>query len=1039
MKYEELSGKPALPLIQQEVLEFWEREKIFERSVDERTGAEIVFYDGPPFPTGKPHHGTVLVSFIKDMIARYQTMKGYRVPRVWGWDCHGLPIEHQAETALDIKDKNEIEKSIGIDKFNDKCYEIVSDNNESWRKYVKQMARWVDYDGAYKTMNTDFMESVMWAFKQCYDRGYIYRDYRVTPYCMHCETSLSISDTRESDSTRLRQDRWIIVKFLTEEVIDEKPVYYLAWTTTPWTLPSNLCLAVGEELDYAYVDVGDSIFVACKNTLADYEKIFGKEPAIVRECRGRDLLGKTYEPLFDYFADKKAEGAFQVVSADYVGSDEGVGIVHTAPAFGEDDYWTCKNNKIPLVNPVDEKGHFTEEIRDFYDPAHEKNVIEMNPVIIRFLYENGKAVADGTIEHNYPHCWRCKKPLIYKAMDAWYFDIGKIKSRMAELNEQIHWVPETVKHGRFGNWLAGARDWNISRNRYWSTPIPIWECRECGHRKVLGSIEEIYQESGVRLTNLHRQYMDKITFSCECCGSTMQRVPEVLDCWFESGSVPFAGKHYPFENKKWFDSHFPSDFVVEYTGQIRCWFYYLHVLAVALFDRPAFKNCIVHGTILAKDGKKLSKSSKNYTDPMQLMQQYGTDAFRLYLYQSNAMLIGDLLFDESGIKDAEKQIILPYWNACNFYISYANIDGFHPENPEAPASDNQLDKWMLAKLYKTWRLITENMDFYQINKYVEHLADLIDGLTNWYIRRSRRRFWSSGMSEDKRNAYRTMYYVLVCTTKLFAPVAPIISEKLYRVLTGETSVHLAQWPEIPQEFEDDALIADVSLVQEVIYLSRSIRNKNRVKNRQPLSCLKVVLPDISKSSVVNEFRDIIAEELNVKSVDILDEAEAIAEVKYAPDFNEIRSRYPNRIAEIIKAVKSGNFQMADDSVTLQINGKEESFDREIILVSYRARDGQHVASSHGIVVSLDLTVTEELRTEGFAREIVRHIQDARKQISCEITDKICLSFEGSIPDGWLDYICRETLGQISDIAAPENVIKVGDGTGKIVKIAVSRA
>ena len=1039
MKYEELSGKPALPLIQQEVLEFWEREKIFERSVDERTGEEIVFYDGPPFPTGKPHHGTVLVSFIKDMIARYQTMKGYRVPRVWGWDCHGLPIEHQAETALDIKDKNEIEKSIGIDKFNDKCYEIVSDNNESWRKYVKQMARWVDYDGAYKTMNTDFMESVMWAFKQCYDRGYIYRDYRVTPYCMHCETSLSISDTRESDSTRLRQDRWIIVKFLTEEVIDEKPVYYLAWTTTPWTLPSNLCLAVGEELDYAYVDVGDSIFVACKNTLADYEKIFGKEPAIVRECRGRDLLGKTYEPLFDYFADKKAEGAFQVVSADYVGSDEGVGIVHTAPAFGEDDYWTCKNNKIPLVNPVDEKGHFTEEIRDFYDPAHEKNVIEMNPVIIRFLYENGKAVADGTIEHNYPHCWRCKKPLIYKAMDAWYFDIGKIKSRMAELNEQIHWVPETVKHGRFGNWLAGARDWNISRNRYWSTPIPIWECRECGHRKVLGSIEEIYQESGIRLTNLHRQYMDKITFSCECCGSTMQRVPEVLDCWFESGSVPFAGKHYPFENKKWFDSHFPSDFVVEYTGQIRCWFYYLHVLAVALFDRPAFKNCIVHGTILAKDGKKLSKSSKNYTDPMQLMQQYGTDAFRLYLYQSNAMLIGDLLFDESGIKDAEKQIILPYWNACNFYISYANIDGFHPENPEAPASDNQLDKWMLAKLYKTWRLITENMDFYQINKYVEHLADLIDGLTNWYIRRSRRRFWSSGMSEDKRNAYRTMYYVLVCTTKLFAPVAPIISEKLYRVLTGETSVHLAQWPEIPQEFEDDALIADVSLVQEVIYLSRSIRNKNRVKNRQPLSCLKVVLPDISKSSVVNEFRDIIAEELNVKSVDILDEAEAIAEVKYAPDFNEIRSRYPNRIAEIIKAVKSGNFQMADDSVTLQINGKEESFDREIILVSYRARDGQHVASSHGIVVSLDLTVTEELRTEGFAREIVRHIQDARKQISCEITDKICLSFEGSIPDGWLDYICRETLGQISDIAAPENVIKVGDSTGKIVKIAVSRA
>ena len=699
MKYEELSGKPALNLIQEEILDFWKKEKVFEKSVEERTGEEVVFYDGPPFPTGKPHHGTVLVSFIKDMIARYWTMRGYRVPRVWGWDCHGLPIENQAETLLGINDKNEIEKSLGIDKFNDKCFEIVSNNNESWKEYVEQMARWVDYDGAYKTMNTDFMESVMWAFKQCYDKGYIYRDYRVTPYCMHCETSLSISDTRESDSTRLRQDRWIIVRFQTEEVIDGKQVYFLAWTTTPWTLPSNVCLAVGEQLDYAYVEVEDSIYVACKNTLANYEKIFGKEPVIVKECKGYDLLGKTYEPLFDYFADKKTEGAFRVVSAEYVGSEEGVGIVHTAPAFGEDDYWTCKNNKIPFVNPVNDKGHFTEEVKDFYDSAQEKNVIEMNSIIIRFLHEKGKAVADGTIEHNYPHCWRCKRPLIYKAMEAWYFDIGKIKNRLIELNEDINWVPETVKHGRFGNWLAGARDWNISRNRYWSTPIPIWECEACGERVVLGSIKEIYEASGIRLSNLHRQYMDKVTFECKCCGKTMRRVPEVLDCWFESGSVPFAQKHYPFENKEWFESHFPSDFIVEYTGQIRCWFYYLHVLSAALFDKPAFQNCIVHGTILAKDGKKLSKSSKNYTDPMQLMKQYGTDAFRLYLYQTGAMLIGDLLFDESGIQEAYQQIILPYWNACNFYISYANIDGFKPEELEEPVLENQLDKWILAKLY----------------------------------------------------------------------------------------------------------------------------------------------------------------------------------------------------------------------------------------------------------------------------------------------------------------------------------------------------
>lgn len=1043
MKYEELSGKPELNLIQEEMLDFWKKEKVFEKSVEERTGEEVVFYDGPPFPTGKPHHGTVLVSFIKDMIARYWTMRGYRVPRVWGWDCHGLPIENQAEMLLNINDKNEIEKSLGIDKFNEKCFEIVSNNNEAWKEYVEQMARWVDYDGAYKTMNPEFMESVMWAFKQCYDKGYIYRDYRVTPYCMHCETSLSISDTRESDSTRLRQDRWIIVRFETQEKVNGKTVYFLAWTTTPWTLPSNLCLAVGEKLEYAYVDVGDSIYVACKNTLANYEKIFGKEPVIVKECKGTDLLGKTYEPLFDYFADRKADGAFRVVSAEYVGSDEGVGIVHTAPAFGEDDYWTCKNNKIPLVNPVDDKGHFTEEITDFYEAAREKNVIEMNPLIIRFLYDKEKAVADGTIEHNYPHCWRCKRPLIYKAMDAWYFDIGKLKNRLIALNEKINWVPETVKHGRFGNWLANARDWNISRNRYWSTPIPIWECEECGERVVLGSIDEIEKASGIRLTNLHRQYMDKVTFQCKCCGKTMRRVPEVLDCWFESGSVPFAQKHYPFENKKWFESHFPSDFIVEYTGQIRCWFYYLHVLSVALFDKPAFQNCIVHGTILAKDGKKLSKSSKNYTDPMQLMKQYGTDAFRLYLYQTNAMLIGDLLFDESGIQEAYQQIILPYWNACNFYISYANIDGYHPGNLEEPASDNQLDQWMLAKLYETQKQITSHMDSYQVNKYVEYMVSLVDGLTNWYIRRSRRRFWSSGMSKDKQSAYQTMYYVLVCTTKLFAPVAPIISEKMYKVLTGEASVHLSMWPEIPQVFANKGLLENVALVQEVIYLARSIRNKNRVKNRQPLSSLKVALPDSSQNGVIGEFREIIAEELNVKNIEILDEAESIADVKYAPNFNEIRNRYPARVGEIIKAVKSGRFRMEGNTVVLQTGNqghstvpKEERFDVDIILVTYQAKEGQHVASNHGIVVSLDLTLTEELKAEGFARDIVRNIQDARKQLGCEITDTILLSLEGEVPKQWLEYICKETLGRLGNVAAPESVIEIEAEKGKKVKISI---
>lgn len=1035
MSYQELSAKPDFSEIQPRTLDYWYKNRVFQKSLDIRQQDEVVFYDGPPFPTGKPHHGTVLVSFIKDMIARYWTMRGYKVPRVWGWDCHGLPIENQAETQLGINDKNEIERSLGIDKFNEKCFEIVSSNNEAWRDYIREMARWVDYDGAYKTMTPEFMESVMWAFKSCYEKGLIYRDYRVTPYCTHCETSLSISDTRESDSTRMRQDRWIIARFKADEKLDGQTVYFLAWTTTPWTLPSNLCLAVGKDLDYVYVEIEGDLYVACKAVLGNYPRIFGKEPVIVKECKGSDLVGKTYEPLFPYFADKKAEGAFRVVTADYVGADEGVGIVHTAPAFGEDDYWTCRNNNIPLVNPVDAKGRFTAEVTDFYEQDTDKTVIDMNPAVIRFLYANGKGVADGTIEHNYPHCWRCKRPLIYKAMDAYYFDIGKIKDRLIHHNESINWVPDTVKHGRFGNWLAGARDWNISRNRYWSTPIPIWTCDCCGEKKVMGSVEEIYQASGVRLTNLHRQFMDKVTFPCKC-GGTMTRVPEVLDCWFESGSVPFAQKHYPFENKEWFDAHFPCDFIVEYTGQIRCWFYYLHVLAVALFDKPAFKNCVVHGTILAKDGKKLSKSSKNYTDPMELMQRFGTDALRLYLYQTDAMLIGDLKFDEEKITESLTKLIFPFWNACNFFVSYANISEFHPDEVKEPEPVNQLDRWMLAKLYTETERIRKNMDQYQVGNYVDSLKELIEGLTNWYIRRSRRRFWSSGMDEDTRSAFETLYYVLVNMTRLMAPVAPILSEELFRILTGKESVHLEDWPEIPESFRDDELVSKIDTVQLIIFLGRSIRSKNNIMNRQPLSVLKAALPSRELTREMAEFSGVIAEELNVKRVELLNDVGDIATVKYDPNFNEIRNNYPDRVGELVRAIKSGKFRLEGGSLTLDLGGAEEQFPADLIQVKYLARDGLFVASEKGIVATLDLTITDELREEGLARHIVRYIQDERKKQQYAIADRIHIQFlEGKVPEKWVDYICGETLSTIQPIEEPDGVIEMAEDK---IKIAIKK-
>ena len=1036
MSYKELSAKPDFGEIQPRVLDYWLENHVFKKSLDIRQEEEVVFYDGPPFPTGKPHHGTVLVSFIKDMIARYWTMRGYKVPRVWGWDCHGLPIENQVETLLGITDKNEIEKSLGIDKFNEKCFEVVSSNNEAWKEYIREMARWVDYDGAYKTMTPEFMESVMWAFKTCYDKGLIYRDYRVTPYCTHCETSLSISDTRESDSTRMRQDRWVIARFKSDTQLDGKDVYFLAWTTTPWTLPSNLCLAVGKDLSYAYVEIEGDLYIACKSILGNYPKIFGKDPAIVKECKGSELLGMTYEPLFPYFADKKAEGAFRVVCADYVGADEGVGIVHTAPAFGEDDYWTCRNNNIPLVNPVDAKGRFMPEITDFYEENTDKTVIDMNPVIIRFLYANGKGVADGTIEHNYPHCWRCKRPLIYKAMDAYYFDIGKVKDRLIEHNESINWVPDTIKHGRFGNWLAGARDWNISRNRYWSTPIPIWNCDCCGETKVLGSVEEIYQASGIRLDNLHRQFMDKVTFKCEKCGGTMTRVPEVLDCWFESGSVPFAQKHYPFENKEWFDEHFPCDFIVEYTGQIRCWFYYLHVLAVALFDKPAFKNCIVHGTILAKDGKKLSKSSKNYTDPMELMKKYGTDAFRLYLYQTDAMLIGDLKFDESKITESLTKLIFPFWNACNFFISYANIDGFQPNELKAPVTNNQLDRWMLAKLYTETNRIKSNMDAYQVDKYVDSLKDIIEGLTNWYIRRSRRRFWGSGLEGDKLCAFETLYYVLVNMCKLLAPVAPILAEEMYRILTNGTSVHLADWPEIPEEFRNDSLVSKLDTVQLIIFLGRSIRSKNNVMNRQPLTVLKVALPNKQLLEDMADFTDVIAEELNVKKVELLCDVGDIATVKYDPDFNEIRNNFPAKVGDMVRAIKSGAFRLEGEEAVLTIGGSEERFPASVIQVKYLAKDGLFVASDKGIVATLDLTITEELRQEGLARQIVRHIQDERKKQDYAIADRVQIQIlEGDVPTQWIEYICGETLSQLAQIQDPDGLIELPDDG---IKIAIKK-
>ncbi|MCL2851162.1 MAG: isoleucine--tRNA ligase [Firmicutes bacterium] len=1074
MKFKKMPASPDFVKIQNEMLDFWDIDRTFEKSVKNPGGKsgegieQMVFIDGPPFPTGIPHHGTVVTSFIKDMIARFWTMKGFSIPRQWGWDCHGLPIETDAEKILGITDKRQIEGEVGIAKFNDTCKNIVSQNNDSWANYVRKMCRWVDYKNNYKTMDDSFMDSVMWAFKTCYDKGYIYQDHRSTPYCYRCETPLSISDTRESDSTRPRQDTWALARFKVrkEQSVSEttglalhkllnslsgKQVYLLAWTTTPWTLPSNMALAVNPEIDYVFVEVDDVVYITGKESLGKYEKVWGKEPQLLKMADGKDtikgaeLKGLKYEPITPYFSSLASsepnQGAFRVIVADFVTVGDGVGIVHIAPGFGEDDYWVARNNNVPFVCPVNEKGQYTFEITDFVG----QNVMDANIKVLRMLREKGAVILDGSIMHNYPHCWRCKTPLLHKAMEAWYFSIEKVKDKLLAANKEINWVPGHANEGRFTPWVSNARDWNISRNRYWATPLPVWKCTsddgECTHVRVFGGRAEIEKASGVKVKGLHRQYLDDIVIKCDC-GKNMRRISEVMDCWFEAGSVPFASKNYPFSGVQ----YNPSDFIVEYAGQIRCWFYVLHVLGVALFDKPAFKNVVVHGTILASDGKKLSKSSKNYTDPMELMDTFGTDAYRLYLYRSNAMIIGDLLFDQQGIKEQIQKILLPLYNCVNFFLSYAELDGYVASKEKYINSDNSLDQWILGKLYECEKHISKNMAGYQIDEYVEPIVDLIDGLSTWYLRRSRRRFWESGVSLDKQNAYDITCYVLVSICKMLGPVAPVLSDYLYQILTNSTmSVHLERWPSVPEQYKNEEVLMQTDVVMRVITLARRLRERENVKLRQPLSRLDIAVAKERDRNILTKFKDIVSEEINVKEIKLLDDVAQIATVEYLPNFATLK-KFGSRLREISLLVKSGKFSSnaiasggilsTNECYLIEIDGEKIYLNHEDILVKYTAKEGL-VESDHDIVVRLDTRLDDELKEEGMAREIIRNVQDARKQLGCEINDKIKIELTGDIPQNFIDYICEEVLGVIAKIDKADATCDVLSN-GKVVMVKIRR-
>ncbi len=853
------------PDLEVEVLDYWARDNTFQASVDNRDAGsngsnEFVFYDGPPFANGLPHYGHLLTGYVKDLIPRYQTMKGRRVERRFGWDCHGLPAEVEAERQLGIKHKSEIE-SMGVAAFNDACRTSVLAYTSDWEQYVTRQARWVDFQNDYKTLDLDYMESVMWAFKTLWDKGLVYEGYRVLWYCWRCETPLSNTETKMDDSYRSRQDPAVTVAFpLDAPGTDLDGVKALAWTTTPWTLPSNMAMAVGPDLDYAVVESSakpGQKFLLAEARLTAYSRELGEDVTerVVRRLKGSELIGTRYRPPFDFFVGR--ENAHQVLAADYVTTEDGTGVVHIAPAFGEDDKLVTDAADIEVVNPVDKSGVFTSEV----PPYEGMQVFDANPHIIKDLQAADLLIRRETYDHSYPHCWRCQNPLIQRAVSSWFVAVTQIRDRMVELNRQITWTPTHIKDGQFGKWLENARDWSISRNRFWGSPIPVWVCDDPAYPRtdVYGGLDDIERDFGVRPTDLHRPFVDELIRpnpDDPTGRSTMRRVPEVLDCWFESGSMPFAQVHYPFENREWFEGHYPGDFIVEYNGQTRGWFYTLHVLATALFDRPSFRTVSAHGIVLGDDGLKMSKSLRNYPDVNEVFERDGSDAMRWFLMASPILRGGDLIVTEAGIRDGVRQAVLPLWNAWYFLSLYAGAAG-KVGKPRTDSPD-LLDRYILAKLHELTVDVTADLDVTDIAGACAKVRSFLEVLTNWYVRRSRQRFWDG---DD--DAIDTLHTVLEVLCRVAAPLLPLTTEVIWRGLTGERSVHLTDWPADFDLPADAALVGAMDELREVASTSLSVRKAAKLRVRQPLASATVVVAD---SSALAPYADLLKEEINVREV-----------------------------------------------------------------------------------------------------------------------------------------------------------------------------
>ncbi len=961
--FKKVESNQKFPEMEKSIIDFWAENKIFEKSMENRKDSEeYSFYDGPPFATGTPHYGHLVAGTMKDVVPRYWTMRGFYVERKWGWDCHGLPIENIVEKEMGSKKKKDIE-ALGVDIFNEKCRSKVLTYVDEWEKVVTRMGRWADMKNAYRTMDRDYMESVWWVFKELWDKDLIYEDYRSMHVCPRCETTLS--QTEVAEGYKDIKDLSVIAKF---ELVDEPGTFILAWTTTPWTLPGNVALAVGNDIDYVKIKKNDEetavMFLLAKNRLAEILKEADYE--IMEEFKGEKLVGKSYVPLFDSYAkDEKLENrenGWQIYAGDFVTTEEGTGVVHIAPAFGEDDMRLGKENNLPFVQHVAMDGSFKEELGELaglnVKPIENPQATDVE--IIKYLAKKGLLFHKEKFEHSYPHCWRCDTPLINYATGSWFVAVTKIKDKMLELAKNINWSPANMKEGRFGNWLAGARDWSISRQRFWASVMPIWVCEECGEKKVFGSVAELEKLSGEKIDDLHKHIVDKITFECEKCQGKMKRVPDVLDTWFDSGSMPYAQRHYPFENADRFEKTFPANFIAEGEDQTRAWFYYLHVISSGIKDNNAFKNVIVNGTVLAEDGKKMAKKLKNYPDPSEMFEKYGADSVRYYLMSSPVVAAQNINFIENEVGEVTRGMMRMLWNSYSFFVLYAEIDKFEADKDFDPKKLNGLlDKWLVSELHMLIKEFNMHMENYELHKASRLLPKFVDNLSNWYIRRSRKRFWKSENDGDKNEAYQTLYYVLVELVKVMAPFTPFIAEEIYRNLVcphpnplpegegGGGSVHLADFPVADESLIDEKINTQMQAVREIVNIGLQLRAKSAIKVRQPLSALHI------KNDKLNaELLEIIKEEVNVKNVKVVE---------------------------------------------------------DVLIVEGLVWDGEQR-------VGLNTQISPELKLEGQAREIIRYIQEMRKEAGYEVDNRIQVAYVGAehifTREELRNMIAKETLADV---------------------------